>query len=236
MVKLFGEFVTENLIAMPHTQYGSNDGGIHKNEATGEKFYVKHYKNPDQGKVEALTGKIYHHMGIPTVNPERHGEDGIKSKWNDDLHKETPGFYANISKQHAHELGKMYHAAILTKNWDIVGLEHDNVMHNHKTGHLHAIDHGGAFHFRAQGSHKDYGSDIGEKESLLNPSQAAGHVFGHAFKAHPYAEKAGLEAVKNIDDDHIHHLFRESGLENWRSLHKNFMSRKNKLLDSYKNS
>ena len=232
-MKTFRQF-REELVKQAGTQLGSNEGGVHVDSETGKKYYVKHYDNPDQGKVEALTGKIYQHMGINTLNPERHGESGIKTAWNEHVKTEKPSFYDNPSKKHADQIGRMYHGAILTKNWDIAGLVHDNIVHNQKTGDLHAIDHGGAFHFRAQGGPKEYGPDISEKESLRNPNNASGHIFNSAFEKHPEAEHEGLKAVRNMDDDHIHHLFKTSGLSNWKELHSNFMKRKQALIDSYK--
>lgn len=233
-MKTLSQFIAEALEKIPGTQYGSNQGGVHQDTETGEKHYVKHYDNPDQAKVEALTGKIYNHMGIHTLNPEMHGDSGIKTKWNPHVGTKSPSFYNHPSREHANQLGKMYHAAILTKNWDIAGLEHDNIVHNKETGNLHAIDHGGAFHFRAQGGPKEYGPDIAEKQSLRNPDNASGHVFNAAFAAHPEAEHHGLEAVRNMDDNHIYHIFKNSGLHNWKDLHSNFMARKKALLDSYK--
>lgn len=224
--------VREELQPVEGTQKGSNPGGIHHDER-GNKYYVKHYANDQQAKAETLAGKIYHHMGIHTLKPEMHGEKSVKTKWNEDVKPQHPSAYDKPSKKHAHQLGKMYHAAILTKNWDIAGLEHDNIVHNKKTGNLHAIDHGGAFHFRAQGAHKDYGEDIAEKKSLRGNGQASGHVFDSAFKHHPEAEHKGLEAVKKIDDKHVHHLFKTSGLKNWKELHSSFVKRKENLIKSY---
>ncbi len=235
VMKKFKDFIAEEkLTPVEGTQYGSNDGGIHTN-SKGHKFYVKKYHNPEQAKTEALTGKIYHHMGIKTVKPEMHGGTHIKSKWNEHLESVNSKHTDKISKKHAKQLGKMYHAGILTKNWDILG-PHDlgNVMHHKKTGDLHSIDHGGAFHFRAQGGHKDYGHDIDEKKSLRGEhGYKSSHLFNKAFKEHPEAEHHGLEAVKKIDDKHIHHLFKHSGLKNWEELHKNFHERKKKLIASY---
>lgn len=223
----------EALEAIPGTKYGSNPGGIHRDSETGEKSYVKHYKNPDQAKTEALTGAIYKHMGIHTLDPEMHDTSSIKTKWNPDVKTQPPHAYDKVSEHHANQLGKMYHAAVLTKNWDMVGLEHDNIVHNSKTGNLHAIDHGGAFHFRAQGGHKDYDSDIKEKQSLRDHNLPSGHVFNSAFKQHPGAEQHGLNAVKNMDDNHIHSLFKNSGLHNWKDLHSNFQEKKKNLIKSY---
>jgi len=232
-MKSFRMFL-EELKPVSGTQYGSNPGGVHQDSKTGDKFYVKHYANPDQAKTEALTGKIYNHMGIHTVNPEMHEKSGIKTKWNSDVRQMKPKEFENLNHHQANQIGKMYHAATLTKNWDIVGLEHDNIVHNDKTGNLHAIDHGGSFHFRARGGGKEYGPDIAEKNSLRNNNEASGHVFSTVFKHHPEAEKHGLEAVKNIDDKHIHHLFSTSGLDNWKELHHNFNKRKEALIASYK--
>lgn len=238
-MKTLKQFLEENvgtggeLIKQPGTRYGSNEGGVYVHSKTSEKYYIKNYRNPDQAKVEVLTGKIYEHMGIPTLRPEMHGESGVVTKWNEDIDTKSRSFYTRPTEQHANELAKMYHAAILTKNWDIAGEEYDNVVHNTRTGSLQAIDHGGAFHFRAQGGSKEYGPDIGEKQSLRDPNNASGHIFNSAFKHYPSAERNGLEAVKKIDDGHIRHLFENSGLSNWKKLHSNFVKRKQALIASY---
>lgn len=233
--KTFAEFVAEGLIKAPGTQLGSNEGGIHTDEA-GQKFYVKHYNNPDQAKVEALTGKIYGHMGIHTVNPEHKVIDSkhsVSSKWNDNLERMEPHHFESLTPKQAGQIGKMYHAAILTKNWDIVGLEHDNILKNKNTGDLHSVDTGGAFHFRARGSNKQYGPDIDEHSSLKKENPQAAHVFNSVFKSHPTAEKDGIKAVRALDDNKIHTEFKNSGLSNWKDLHANFMERKKKLLSKY---
>lgn len=230
----FYSFLVEKFTAKAGTQKGSNPGGIHTDEH-GKEHYVKYYKNGDQAKVEALTGKIYHHMGIHTLKPEHHvinGKHAVVTEYNHDLGPMPSHHYNNLSPDHADQVGRMYHAAILTKNWDIVGLEHDNIM-KHKSGDLHAIDHGGAFHFRARGGPKDYGSDIAEHKTLRHNDEASGQVFKTVFKNHPKAEHNGLDAVKHIDDKHVHGLFKESGLSNWKELHKNFNERKTKLLAHY---
>ena len=232
-MKTFIEYIDEELTPVKGTQYGSNDGGVHVDDESKKKYYIKNYKDPHQAKVEVLTGKIYNHMGIKTLNPSTHGETGVKSEWNSDVGTMHPKEFENLNPKQAGQIGKMYHAGILTKNWDIVGMEHDNIVKNHKTGDLHAIDHGGSFHYRAQGGHKEYDPSISEKESLRNNNFASGHVFSSVFKKHPEAEAEGLKAVKSINDKHIHGLFKKSGLPNWKDLHHNFMERKKKLVSSY---
>ena len=229
----FSKFLTEALIATKNSQLGSNPGGIHVDTETNEKHYIKKYKNPEQAKVESLTGKIYKHMGIHTLDPELHDTSSIKTKWNEHVKTKDPSFYNKPSAKHAAQIGKMYHAAVLTKNWDIVGLDHDNVVHNSKTDNLHAIDHGGAFHFRAQGGHKDYSPDNAEKNSLRHNDQASGHVFSSTFKHHPDVEHKSLDSVKNMDMGHVHGLFKDSGLKDWKHLHDTFVKRRNIHLKSY---
>lgn len=229
----FKSFIIEVLKKIEGTQKGSNPGGVHVDEH-GQKHYLKHYRDPEQAKVEALTGKIYHHMGIKTVHPELHGHDGIKTKWNEHLRPLTDHEASNLSKKHAHQLSKMYHGAVLTKNWDVIGpIDRGNVLHNDKTGDLHSIDHGGAFHFRAQGGHKDYTPDNAEKHSLRHDQGLSSEMINHAFEKHPGAERHGLEAVKKMDMDHVHRLFKDSGLKDWKDLHKTFVKRREAHLKSY---
>ncbi len=230
-IKTFKEFIAEGLQKLPGTQYGSNEGGIHRDTETGEKHYVKHYAHPDQAKAEVLAGKIYQHMGIHTLKPEHkkvNGKPAVVTKWRDGLKRVDPEQLKNLDSKQAHQVGRMYHAAVLTKNWDVVGADHDNILKDAK-GDLHSVDAGGSFHFRAQGKPKEYGPDIEEHKSL----KAHNQVFNHTFKQHPDAEREGLKAVKNLDDKKIHSEFKNSGLSNWKELHSNFTARKKALLAKY---
>lgn len=216
-------------------QLGSNDGAQYTDADTGNSYYVKHYKNPDQAKTEVLTAKIYKHMGIPTTDPEYTVMDGkptVMSKWNPELKVEHPRTFEKVSPSQADTIGRMYHAAVLTKNWDIIGLEHDNIMTD-RAGQIHSVDQGGSMHFRARGSSKPFDAEIGEHASLRNNSEASGHVFSSAFSQHPSAETSSLQSVRNIDDEHVKNLFKNSGLSNWKDLHNSFKARKTKLLAKY---
>lgn len=241
-MKPLADIIGEVFIPKPGTQKGSNPGGIHHDSETGEKHYVKYYGNGEQAKTEALTAKIYHHMGIHTLQPEHHeigGQHAVATKWNEHLKPMKPHEFESLKPHQQKQIGKMYHAAVLTKNWDVVGLEHDNIVQHKHTGDLYSVDQGGSFHFRARGGPKEYGPDIGEHHSLRHTppggyGNASAHVFSTVFKQNPKVEMHGLEAVKKIDDNHIHHLFKTSGLKNWKELHSNFQARKQKLLDHYK--
>lgn len=228
--------LVERLDKIPGTQYGSNEGGVHVDSDTGKKFYVKHYHNGDQAKTEELAGKVYEHLGVPTLKPKYqvvNGRHSVVTEWNPHMTKIKPHDFERTSKDDHVQLARHYHASVLTKNWDAIGLEHDNVMRHAKTGALHNVDLGGAFHFRAQGGPKHYGSDIAEHESMRNNQEASGHVFGHVFSHSPTAEKKGLDGVRNMDERKVHKTFKESGLHNWQDLHSSFMARRQKLLNHY---
>lgn len=230
----FKSFIVETYMTPEHgTQYGSNPGGIHHDES-GVQRYVKFYRDPEQGRVETLTGQIYKHMGIHTLEPEFrpvNGRDAVVTRWNHDLEPVHHKEFERLSPDQHRDVGRMYHGAILTKNWDILGLGHDNVMRHRGDGRLFSVDHGGAFHFRAQGGPKDYGPDIGEHHSLRHNDQASGHVFHHVLSKDPEAYRAGHEATANMDMDHVRRLFERSGLRNADELHHNFVKRRESLLD-----
>lgn len=219
------------------SQKGSNPGGLYNDTDTNKDYYIKSYNDADQAKVEALTGKLYQHMGINTLNPEyrnAHNEHQVVTEWNPHLRRLSPAEFHILPYKNKQQLAKMYHAAVLTKNWDIVGLEHDNILKNEETGDLHAVDHGGAFHYRAQGGPKDYSdSDVPEFHSLRDSRFPAGQVFGQLFKDHPELENEGIQAVRNMNPKHVHDLFANSGLPNWKDLHTTFMNKKNALESKY---
>lgn len=233
-MRSFQSFLAEGLTPVPNTQYGSNEGGVYRDE-DGKKFYVKHYDDPEQGRVEALTGKIYSHMGIKNLGPEVKsvgGKEAVVTPWNDSLESMHHSEFEHLTPSQRKDIGRIYHGAVLTKNWDVVGLTHDNLMRNRDTGDIHSVDHGGSFHYRARGGPKEYGPDVKELQSLRYNSDASGHVFHHVLSSDPEAYRAGHEAVKNMDMDHVHRLFQESGLKNADELHRNFVERRNKLLSA----
>lgn len=238
-MKTFKQFLyeEENLTyTKTGSQLGSNPGGIHMG-SNGKQYYIKHYANADQAKVEALTGKIYDHLGIKTLKPEYvkiNGKPSIRTEWNPNLEQMDPKEFKNLNPSQQDDIAKMFHGAVLTKNWDVVGLVHDNIVRDRNSGDLYSVDQGGSFHFRAQGGPKDYDPNIGEHESLVNSSGAAGDVFGHMMRNHPESVNSAIDKVAQIDDNHIYNLFQNSGLANWQDLHKNFMERKEKLLDRYR--
>lgn len=220
-----------------HSQLGSNEGGVHHDE-NGVKHYVKFYKNPQQARVEVAASKIHQQMGIKTLKPflvRKNGKVGVATKWNDDLEVRKPRAFENLNHEQAHDIAKIHHAAVLTKNWDAVGLEHDNINFHKQTNHVYSVDHGGTFEFRAQGAHKPYGKDIDEIHSLTSGrNEASAHVFNHTFKTYPEAEKAGLDAVKKLRRTSVQNAFKSAGLADHKERADTFWTRRSLLLKHYK--
>lgn len=152
-------------------QLGTNPGGTYEDE-NGNKAYVKFYKNPQQGRSEALAAKIYEQAGLKSLNPEIlevNGKEGVVSEWNNGLKK----FDIEMGQASPMMMGKLYAAAVVLNDWDVLGVGEDNVKF-HALG-LYQTDAGGAFKFRAQGDTKKYDADVdsfnlsGNKWTLFGP-------------------------------------------------------------------
>jgi hypothetical protein len=130
----------------------------------------------------------------------------------------------------------MHHAGVLTKNWDTVGLDHDNIMFHKRTGEPYAVDQGGSFNFRAQGEPKDYTKDINEIHSYRNKdlNESAEHVFSSIFSSHPNIEKQELTFVKNITKNEVFNILKSSGVKDAEKMAEIFIKRRDLLLDHYK--
>lgn len=182
----YKEFIlTEEYELEPHSQMGSNPGGIYFHKRDKTKIYAKFPKTEEQGKVEAATADLYKQMGIETVDPiikKIHGRSAVVTQWNPNLKPfKSPEEIRNYSKKVGKDkhLALIHHAAIITGNRDVIGLSYDNLMHNVKTGHLVSLDQGGSLHYRAMGEQKPYTKDISDMvEGFQHKGYPAGRVFG----------------------------------------------------------
>ena len=207
---------------------GSNPGGVY--ETTGTRYYLKHYKNKDQALTEVLAANVYECLGIWTLDPEYieyEGKPSVMTLFRDDLKVTEPKFYfGKLTDGQIESIIRMYLGAILTKNWDIIGLEYDNVMVGEK-GFLYSIDQGGAFTFRARGSRKEYGPDIDDFTSLRYNDGASGAVFSKVL-----AEVDNTTLVRIAQnmfslgrDLELIREFEKSGLSDWKNLFDTFTVR-----------
>jgi 8-oxo-dGTP pyrophosphatase MutT (NUDIX family) len=154
---------------------GTNPGGFYTDPA-GEHWYVKVPKSTAIAKNEVLAAKLYEAAGV-TVPELKHvtlgGKMAIASQIIPGLSKLKPG--ADVA-------GVMDGFAVdaWLANWDVVGLEHDNLLED-VLGQAVRVDVGGSLLFRAQGEPKGkaFGHEVGELDTLTsgkNPQSAS--VFG----------------------------------------------------------
>ena len=198
------------------TQYGSNSGGIYTHEPSGRKFYIKFPRNPEQAHVEAATADLYKTMGIKTLDPvvkQVDGKTAVVTPWNEHVApmKSASNLHSTMQDPHrAKELALMHHAAIVTGNLDIVGLEYDNILQHKHLDHLISADQGGAMHYRAQGEKKDFGPNIDKELSgFKNPAYQSGRVFG---KLSADTLKAAAPHLDLMSDDKIDSIMQQHGL------------------------
>ena len=213
------------------TPYGTNRGGWYRDTTSGDRKYVKMYRDPDQTRVEALTNHIYGALGVPAPNSELHQIDGNLAV----VSSEVPGIsdlsFTEIAR-HPEVMGNFITDAWLG-NYDVLGLAGDNVVMD-PTGIIHRIDNGGSMQFRARGRIKDFPKHtVPELHNMRDPAvvpmsnpsiaqSTAGRVFHTlteadiALQAATLAETLPLDALPDfvgaVGFDHEVHDFVLSAL------------------------
>ena len=240
-LKNFLSFITEDLDyirdishfhIIPNSQKGTNPGAVMKHPVTGEHHYVKFYSNHNQARSEVAAGGIYNMLGAKTVNPylaKYNGHVGVGSKWNPDLAPLKSHDFNGLPDTHLHDLANHFHAAVLTKNWDVDHTSH-NIMKHKYDDQYHASDLGGTFEHRGGGGgHKDYGSDVMEFHSLRNRAvnPYASTVFKGLTAAHMAHTKPNLQSLSH---EKVHTLFSTVGLNNPADKTATLMARRDLLL------
>jgi len=217
------ELVSETLTKVSR-QLGSNEGGFYMDPITGERFYLKFYRNPDQARVECVAKSIYKELGIRTADSEVVEVDGriaIKSK----EIKGVKSLYRDSLRGNPDVMNGFIADAFLG-NWDVMGTSFDNVVQG-EDGGIYRIDNGGSLIFRARGDTKDFPSnDVSELKTLLNPQFTTGAVFSGISP-----EEMRLQAINLINtltDEVIIRILKESGLkgENLRKVAEGLVGRR----------
>lgn len=203
---------------IPNTQAGSNTGGQFIGP-DGKKYYVKFYSDVGQAKHEMLANDLTNKLGgigapktkVQEIKVGEVKKTGLVTEWIDDaaqLKNPNRKFTAAEKKQ----LAKHYLNASLLGNWDVVGMEFDNLV---KAGRKwYCIDQGGAFIYRARGGLKDYGAVVAELESLLLPGRKAGKVFNRVLKGTIEADPDQyIKWLQKLTDRKIRNSVKAAGLE-----------------------
>ena len=233
-IKDDGEDIS-HYVSKPGTQYGSNPGGVMRDPHTNDEHYVKFYKNHDQARSEVAAAKVYEAVGANTLKPRLvryKGQLGVAAKWQNLRALGPEGYHhqehETYGEQDHHELARHFHAAVLTKNWDTVGLEHDNLKKT-KDGKLTTVDAGGSFKYRAMGGPKEYGADIKEHSSLRDgTNHQSKAAFGGLKHEHFASHK---DTLNSLTHENVHRIFKEAGVDSPEEHTANLLSRRDKIVE-----
>jgi hypothetical protein len=188
-------------------QKGSNPGGVYEDEE-GFKYYVKFYKNPDQGRSEVLANNIYQELGVfaaVTQNVTLDGKDGVASAWLDGAKNTT----AEEQKQNP-DVKQGFVADAYLANHDVIGLNHENIVSGQ--GNFYRIDNGGSMFFRARGGDKAFTKEaVPELDSMRYSGMAkqAGPIFSQLSNG--YLQPQAEALVSKLTNDKISELVAGAG-------------------------
>jgi len=197
---------------------GSMDGFLAKHTPTGEEWIVKIPAGADAESMafnEALSAQLYRAAGVNHADVHYvkgpQGEHWAVSKMLPNAKKVTRDTMA----QSPEVLENMAVDAWLG-NWDVVGLEFDNIISS--GGRLYRIDAGGSMKFRAMGGQKEIDDwlqrpDIQEMDTFREPSINAqsASVFGKASQAQI---EVGVRKVLAVTDAQIDDILDKFGPDN----------------------
>jgi hypothetical protein len=213
---------------------GSNPGGIYE-APDGTRYYVKFYADKAQARTEFAANAIYRKLGVEMPELNLRSWDGklaLTSKWRADLKAAT----ATDMIDSPADMAKIFHASVLTKNWDVVGLKYDNVMIG-KNGRMVMIDAGGSFKYRAMGGTKPYEAVPAEiktlRDATLNPQSAS--VFNSIFEKNVWLEREGAEGLLKLKKADVKNAFEQAGFAKTevKELTETLWLRRQALIDRY---
>lgn len=217
---------------------------------TGEKYLCKTYEHtgsPEKAKdrcaTEFIANSIYKMMGIPA--PESHIQDGkIFSKEIKGLQR-CP-FSWSASKTANADTAKAFYGKSQSlrdgfiidawlANWDVFGLEYDNILKNSE-GKMVRVDAGGALFYRGMGAYKpQFGNEnVTELSTMRNPNMAreAGPIFKDLIQDTDIRQQVGkLKEV--MTDVAITNIVNTSGISNTQQVIQTLIKRRNWLIQNY---
>lgn len=160
---------------------GGSTGAFVAKDAAGVEYVVKTYAGrAEQVRNEYIANRLYAAAGIDVPDmrlAEINGQLGIASKMLDK--PKVVGLAGLGDAGKAAGIRKGFAADAWLGNWDVAGMEGDNVL---KAGRrYYRVDQGGALLFRAQGTPKGaaFGTEVGELASLRDAAKnpAAAKLF-----------------------------------------------------------
>lgn len=158
---------------------GGSTGAMLAKDKDGNQYVVKEGNSPEHIRSEAAANDIYAAAGVPVPAHSLDESDSSAPKQVTKFIEGTP--IGNLSgakfEAAASQLREHFAADALMANWDVIGLNGDNVLVPKDGGPPQRVDNGGSLTFRAQGGPKAFGPKVGELESMRTSDQGR-RVFG----------------------------------------------------------
>ena len=222
------EELTEQTLVKISQRLGSNEGGWYQNQETDERFYLKFYQDPDQARVEFIANEVYRQLGIKAAKSELVEVDGQLAM----ASAEVPDSKAAYCQDQvaSPDVQSGFVADAYLANWDVVGLNYDNIVAS--PDGFHRIDNSGSIIFRAQGELKDFSADnIPELETMLNPEFTAGRVFAGLTETEIATQARQL--VNHLNPESIEQIVSQSGIAGQaaETIRNGLLGRRQFLLD-----
>jgi NAD:arginine ADP-ribosyltransferase len=167
---------------------GSNEGGVYRG-VDGKERYVKFYQDPSQAYGEQLANRIYSNLGIGAPSSQVFEHDG-KSVYASDMVGGRTLQDAGLTTARAREVASGFAADVLVGNWDVVGLNLDNIMVADGGGVVR-LDNGGSFLMRAKEGRKpvEVLNKISEWDKFFSSSNPS---YSKVMNAAGYASPAAM--------------------------------------------
>ena len=208
---------------------GSNEGGWFEKQ-NGEKYYVKFYENPNQGRAEFIANAIYEKAGIKAAHTERVMIDGREAIASAAV--ENARSVAAVDQAASFDVQNGFVADAFLANWDVVGAMYDNIVQNQDG--LYRIDNGGSLIFRAQGGDKEFSAkEIPEIDSMRVRGRQTGEVFGGITEEE--IQRQAQEFVQKVHPEDILSVVNQSGISGKarERILQGLLGRREYLVDKY---
>ncbi|OBQ27658.1 MAG: hypothetical protein AN483_19600 [Aphanizomenon flos-aquae MDT14a] len=163
---------------------GTTGAQLVKDPVTGKQYVMKNGSSPEHLENEAIADSAYQALGINVPNHKVYKDasgkptklaEYVEGRDLAEINKNGTQQEKDLIKS---EIKKHFAADALLGNWDVVGLEKDNIMLGND-GKVYRIDNGGSLGYRAQGAKKDskfwnkYPLDLWSmKDTKVNPDGA----------------------------------------------------------------
>jgi hypothetical protein len=216
-----------DLTPVPGSRLGGSTGAQLMEDSRGNRYVVKRGSSPQHLQEEFNAEQLYRALGVP-IPDSRMDDDGQPAKISRFI-KGTPlnELEGSAKKDAIKQLRKHFAADVLLANWDVAGLDLDNVIIG-QDGKAYRIDVGGALRFRAQGAPKGaaFGKHATELWTLRDPNknEAGAQVFADmpfkdivsSIKA--VTKKASMATIKKATDDTALHTTLKARVESLKQV------------------